>query len=162
MDCGLCCDGTLFGSVVVAAEEREKLGRIGLRIVDRDGALQMSQGCSALRGCLCSVYADRPGACVRYECEQRKSVIAGTTSEGQARGNVARMRTLLATIREAFDLPATTSVWEAILALEASVSYEQATAAARKKYDTGIDAVTELLTLGRTAFEPAFAGGGGR
>jgi Fe-S-cluster containining protein len=161
MSCGLCCDGTFFGSVVVAKVEREKLDRVGLRIVEHDGALSMPQRCSALRGCLCAVYDDRPNACVQYECSLRKSVISGSTSVDHARANISRMRVLLGTIREAFDVPATTSIWEAILALEEPMTAEESTNAARE-YAAGIDAVTELLKLGRDEFEPQFAGGGRR
>src|SRR4051812_21920425 len=89
MEGGLCCDGTFFGSVLIANSEREKLGRFGLAVVDQDGALQMSQRCSALRGCLCAIYDDRPKACAKYECSLRKSLGAGTTSADDARANVA-------------------------------------------------------------------------
>src|SRR5687767_1431090 len=41
MQCGLCCDGTFFGSVAVEAHERDKLGRVGLRVVEDNGSLSM-------------------------------------------------------------------------------------------------------------------------
>src|SRR5262245_22448053 len=62
-ECGLCCDGTFYGTVAVAEAERERALRVGLRVVDEDGALRMPQPCSALRGHLCAVYEDRPSAC---------------------------------------------------------------------------------------------------
>ena len=157
MDCGLCCDGTLFGSVVVANEERERLERVGLRIVDDDGALVMHQPCSALRGCLCAFYADRPDACRQYECSLRKSLLAGTKTEAEARASVARMRELLATLCEAFDVPAARSMWQAIVALEAPANFE-AGSSEELKYGADVDALGELLELGRAAFEPSFAG----
>lgn len=160
-ECGLCCDGTFFGSVLVATTERERLERVGLRIVDADGARSMAQPCSALRGCLCAVYRDRPTACVQYQCLLRKRVVAGEVPLADARTTVAHMRALLATIRKAFALPGTTSIWEAILALEEPEMFEGDDDAAYV-YAAGIDAVAELLRLGRASFEPAFAGGGGR
>jgi Fe-S-cluster containining protein len=161
MDCGLCCDGTFFGSVVVAQEERERLGRVGLRVVDGDGGPVMPQRCSALRGSVCSAYADRPKACRDYECSLRESFIAGSTSEDAARASLARMHVLLATIRRAFDLPEDTSIWAAIVAISEPANVDPMSPAGRK-FDEGIKAVAELLELGRAVFVPAFAGGARR
>jgi uncharacterized protein len=161
MDCGLCCDGTFFGSVVVAQEERARLGRVGLRVVDRDGGLVMPQRCSALRGSVCSAYADRPKACREYECSLRESFLARSTSEEAARVALARMHLLLATIRGAFDLPEGTSIWDAILMISQPASVDPMSPAGQK-LDGGIKAVSELLELARAVFEPAFAGGGRR
>jgi Fe-S-cluster containining protein len=161
MDCGLCCDGTFYGSVVVAMDERERLGRVGLPVIQHEAVLSMPQPCGALRGCLCSVYADRPSACAAYECMLRKSVAAGECSLDDARSKVATMRRLLATIREGFECPPETSIWQKILSLEEPTSPEEAAIAARD-YAAAIDAVGALLELGRAAFEPRFAGGGAR
>jgi Fe-S-cluster containining protein len=159
MDCGLCCDGTFFGSVVVAQDERDNLVRVGLRVVDSDGGLAMPQRCTALRGCLCSAYADRPRACRSYECSLRERLLAGQASDDDARASLARMRALLEKIRSAFELPEDTSIWEAILAIAEPETFDPRSAAGRK-FDSGIAAVSELLELARTVFEPAFTGGG--
>jgi Fe-S-cluster containining protein len=161
MQCGMCCNGTFFGSVVVAHEEAAGLRRVGLPVLEREGALSMPQPCSALQGCLCSVYGDRPSACALYECSLRKAVSAGGCSLEDALAKVARMRELLAAIREAFDCPETTSIWERILSLEEPTTPEGASVAARD-YAGAIAAVGELLEVGRTHFEPRFAGGGSR
>lgn len=158
MECGLCCDGTFFGSVVVAADEGERLKRVGLRVVDGDGGLVMPQRCTALTGSICSAYADRPKACRDYQCSLRERVLSGDASEASARASVARMFSLLATIRHAFDLPAQTSIWEAIIAI---ADAESSSRPAGPKLDEGVAAVSELLVLARDVFEPKFAGGGG-
>lgn len=158
MHCALCCDGTFFGSVLVAPEERPRLTRIGLRVVDEDGTLAMPQGCTALRGCLCTVYPDRPKACASYACALREAVVAGDTLPSAAMDQVARMRALIATIREAFGLPATSSVWEAVLAIAEPVPPDPNTPEGRR-FDEGIAAVSELLALGRASFEADFGGG---
>jgi hypothetical protein len=160
-DCGLCCDGTFYGSVVVAAEETERLERVGLRVLQNEGACSMAQPCTALRGRLCDAYADRPSACAAYECELRKRVNAGASSLEDARQDIATMRVLLATIREGFEIPDGGSIWERILTLEEPATPEAA-ALAVVKYGPAITAVGQLLTLGRAAFEPRFAGGGAR
>lgn len=159
--CGLCCDGTFYGSVVVAHEEHARLGRVGLRVIQDEGTLSMPQPCAALRGCLCAVYAERPSACARYACSLRKKVGAGGASLEDALAKVARMRSLLAAIRAAFECPVTTSIWERILTLEEPTTAEGASVAARD-YAEAIAAVGELLELGRAEFEPRFAGGAAR
>ena len=109
-DCGLCCDGTFYGSVVVAAEETERLTRVGLRVLQQEGACGMPQPCAALRECLCDAYADRPSACAAYECLLRKRVSSGEVGLGEARGSIAKMRDLLSVIREGFEIPAGGSI----------------------------------------------------
>jgi Fe-S-cluster containining protein len=161
MQCGLCCDGTFYGSVVVADDERPRLERVGLRIVQDGGATAMPQPCSALRGCLCAVYEERPTACAAYECVLRKSVSTGARSMDEAIAAVAQMRGLLTIIRTAFECPASMSIWERILAMEEPATPEAAAVAART-YAGAIAAVGELLALGRAHFEPRFAGGGSR
>jgi Fe-S-cluster containining protein len=161
MQCGLCCDGTFYGSVTIAVDERSRLQRVGLRIVDDEGKAAMKQPCSALRGCLCGAYEERPAACAEYQCSLRKKLVAGEESLHGATATVAKMRELLASIRVAFECPESMSIWERILAMEEPTTPEEAIAASRK-YDAGIKAVGELLSLGRAEFEPRFAGGGSR
>ena len=160
MECGLCCDGTLFGSVRIDAGERERLTRVHLRVVDKGGELSIAQRCTALVGCLCSLYADRPRACAQYECSLRKSVLAGTKTEAEGRADIARMRALLKVIGDAFDVPASldVSVWDTLLTLEEPVEFPDDDEATRR-HDAGVDALTDLLALGRSAFEPSFSGG---
>lgn len=165
LQCGLCCDGTLFGSVVVEEGERERLGRARLRIVEADGRPAMPQPCTALKDCRCEAYADRPNACRRYSCTLLERLLAGEVGEGAAQASVLRMRVLLATVRGSLDLPETASLWQAILALEepgASDPRSDPTSRARRRIDEGIAAAGELIELARAVFEPKFAGGGAR
>lgn len=161
MECGLCCDGTFFGSVVVADDERDRLRRVGLRVVDGDGGPSMPQRCSALHGSVCSAYPDRPNACREYECSLRESFLAGSIREEAARASLARMQALLMTIRRVFDLPEGTSIWEAIVQISEPASFDPLSPEGQR-LDRGIEAVSELLELARAVFEPGFAGGGRR
>lgn len=162
MQCGLCCDGTFFGSVAVARDESARLERVGFPIVQHDdGSTSLPQRCMALRGRLCDAYDDRPAACAKYACKLRRKVADGERSLDDAFAKVGRMRALLATIRDAFECPPETSVWERILALEEPETASN-TARARRDYASAIDAVGELLELGRAEFEQGFAGGGSR
>ena len=162
LSCGICCNGTLYGSVVIEPTERERVERVGLRVLASDGGteLTMRQPCTALRGVLCSVYEDRPASCARYECSLRKSVAAGG-SLPEARATIERMHALLAIVRAGFECEPGASIWERILNLESPTTAEEEQAAA-VRYGPAIEAVGELLVLGRAAFEPRFAGGGSR
>lgn len=157
--CGICCDGTLYGSVRIAEPEVARLQRVGLTVV-QNGEASMRQPCSALHDCLCSVYADRPSTCADYGCALRKSVSAGEPLQ-QAQANVTRMHQLLAVIREGFGCAPSDSIWEQILALDTPATPE-AEAAALLQHGAAIEAVGELLQLARAAFEPLFAGAGRR
>lgn len=165
LSCGICCDGTLYGSVVLEPAERERVERVGLRVLvsvrqGQEPELTMPQPCSALRGVLCSVYEDRPASCARYECSLRRGVAAGAPL-AEALVTVGRMHELLAIIRAGFECEPGASIWERILAMESPTTPAEEQAAARR-YGPAIEAVGELLGLGRSAFEPRFAGGGRR
>lgn len=159
--CGICCDGTLYGSVVIAFTEVPRLERIHLPILSHEGnASTMSQPCSALRGFSCAVYAERPCSCREYACSLRKSVAAGEPLE-IARKKIARMHELLATIRSGFGCPPGESIWERILAFDTPATPEAEQSAAQRMAPA-IAAVGELLQLARAVFEPRFAGAGRR
>ena len=101
--CGLCCNGVLFADVRLQAnDDPEHLRSLGLPLV-RSGraerpkagrstggstsiapALKFFQPCTALDGCNCRIYADRPGYCRDFECVLLKSVRAGHTQRDAA------------------------------------------------------------------------------
>lgn len=59
LECGLCCDGTLFTHVALTPEESARLGMNGV----------IRQPCPALgEGRKCSVYTERPKGCARFVC----------------------------------------------------------------------------------------------
>ena len=70
--CGLCCNGVLFADVRLEnGDDALKLKTLGLR-VSKSG--RFKQPCSALQGCKCAVYADRPDYCRKFECLLFKKV----------------------------------------------------------------------------------------
>ena len=71
LQCGICCDGTLFSTVVLRRGDRPAFLRgHGLRIRRRatGTAPRLQQPCAALEGCRCRVYGDRPAHCREFEC----------------------------------------------------------------------------------------------
>lgn len=151
MQCGLCCDRTFFGSVAIDLSEKARLARVGLRVVEEQGAVAMPQPCVALADRLCSVYADRPTACAQYECSMRERVKGGTTTAEAAHATVTRMRRLLATMQSALSMP-TSSIWDAVAHIDHSEPTDPASPAGRR-FDDGVRAVSELLELAREVFE---------
>lgn len=92
-DCGLCCDGTLFTRVPLAAAEVVPEAALGVRTTEQGGRY-VPQRCAALAGTVCGVYAQRPLACRRYECLLFQALRGGEVSLSEARELVARAKSL--------------------------------------------------------------------
>jgi len=68
-ECGLCCNGVLFGDVELQpADDAKQLAAIGLRIEQKGKKLRFIQPCSCFDGRLCSIYGERPARCRTFEC----------------------------------------------------------------------------------------------
>lgn len=83
--CGLCCDGSLFDNVQLAADEDAlKLKALGLPL-KRSRARRpvdfFTQPCRALgKDCACAVYSKRPRQCRSFECQVFKDLWDGKVS----------------------------------------------------------------------------------
>jgi len=105
--CGLCCDGTLFDHVQLAAsDDAKKLKALGLPVVVSRSSTPVTrfvQPCAAL--CAdrsCRLYTDRPLQCRDFECgvykdakADRISFAAAQRLVKQARRQAERIRQLL-------------------------------------------------------------------
>lgn len=91
--CGLCCDGTLFGSVELRLEDDEdRLRDLGLPI-RQPGRPRFSQPCPALdANRSCQIYGERPCQCRKFECALFQSVHRGRTELTAAIRVVERTR----------------------------------------------------------------------
>lgn len=103
--CGLCCDGTLFGDVELRGRrEAIRLAALGLDVDSDDADVELlALPCAGLRGTRCGVYAHRPQCCRTFECRllqqaQRGEVTAvdALSRIRAAKAQVTRVRTLLA------------------------------------------------------------------
>lgn len=95
LDCGLCCDGTLFHAVPIDPEEARRLkGRVTLT---EDGT-HLAQSCRALDGCKCTVYEDRPSTCRTYRCLVLNAFESGRLDEARARAAIAEVFALRAEV----------------------------------------------------------------
>ena len=91
--CGLCCDGTLFTRVPLAAGEVVPDAELEVRTTEQGGRY-VPQRCAALGGTVCGVYARRPLACRRYECLLFGALRENEVSLGEALQVVARAKEL--------------------------------------------------------------------
>ncbi|MDB4944205.1 MAG: hypothetical protein JWP97_3739 [Labilithrix sp.] len=92
--CGLCCDGSLFGRVQLAAAEIEPARRHGLLVLPSGSSFE--QPCSALgpaRACAC--YDERPARCRQFVCRTLDRMTRGELSRADAEVRIARARSLL-------------------------------------------------------------------
>lgn len=126
--CGLCCDGTLFGDVELGGRrEAARLEALGLDVDSDDADVELlALPCAGLRGTRCGVYRHRPQCCRTFECRllqqaQRGEVTAADalTRIAAAKAQVARVRTLLAGCepRRGQRLPLAERIADAIAAL---------------------------------------------
>ncbi len=103
--CGLCCDGTLFGDVELAGRrEAIRLEALGLDVDSDDADVELlALPCAGLRGTRCAVYAHRPQCCRTFECRLLQQAQRGEVAADEAlariaaaKAQVARVWTLLA------------------------------------------------------------------
>lgn len=137
--CGLCCDGTLFGDVELGGRrEAIRLEALGLDVDSDDADVELlALPCAGLRGTRCGVYVHRPQCCRTFECRLLQQAQRGhvTTAAALARirgakAQVTRVRALLAGLepRGSTRLPLAERVANAIGAGAAGT-----TAAARRR-----------------------------
>jgi len=109
IDCGLCCDGTMFHAIDVDISPHitsDELGplqaRGALLITDKDSR-RFLQPCPAFDGSCCDVYEARPATCQTYVCALLESVTQGITELADARSTIERAKELSSLVREALE-----------------------------------------------------------
>jgi Fe-S-cluster containining protein len=98
-NCGICCTDAMFDFIRLEPGEADVLVAEGYPAARLDKT-KFSLPCSLLVERKCSIYADRPAACRRFECEVLKAAGAGTMSLEEAHGLVRQAHGLLARLRE--------------------------------------------------------------
>jgi hypothetical protein len=94
--CGLCCNGVLFGDVELQRGDDSKLlAAHGIELFKKGRKQAFRQPCACFDGKLCSIYANRPGRCRAFECNQVQRLQAGTLSQAAAVQNVREARRLV-------------------------------------------------------------------
>jgi Fe-S-cluster containining protein len=69
LDCGLCCDGTLWPGVYVEESKHHLFKHIVKEKTNFGFSGQYNGGCEQLNNCkLCKIYENRPVLCKEFEC----------------------------------------------------------------------------------------------
>ncbi|MCX6895777.1 MAG: hypothetical protein NTZ16_09835 [Verrucomicrobia bacterium] len=91
LQCGLCCNGVLFGDVRPEAGDRSPLFA---------GRSRVNQPCPAFTAatCACAIYAERPARCRKFECKQLLAVGAGEISAEAALKKIRATKKLAAKV----------------------------------------------------------------
>lgn len=98
LDCGMCCDGTLFECVELEPDERSGFESLVLIRVGEKVAVPLP--CAMHRGRRCSIYEQRPVRCKKFTCKLYDGVASGNLSLSSAQGRVAEARRLFAIIEQ--------------------------------------------------------------
>ncbi len=105
LECGLCCDGTLFGYVV-----KEGGGPRAATLLPAKQPGCFSQPCNALGARGCSIYEDRPTACRTFNCTVLTAHELGDATLDEAREAIAELKSRRALVAELMGEPDTGAV----------------------------------------------------
>ena len=91
IDCGLCCDGTMYSTVEINETDRlARLQKKGFNLLLQDGKSVFEQPCTAFGSGCCSIYAQRPAMCRAYRCALLRKHDANEISTDEAKALIAR------------------------------------------------------------------------
>jgi len=89
----MCCDGTLFHSVVLQPTDSPRtLSSLGLTLKRKPGLTTFRQPCSAHQNNQCAIYENRPQRCRLFNCQQLLRVASGEISQSSAQETIASTR----------------------------------------------------------------------
>jgi Fe-S-cluster containining protein len=111
----MCCNGVLFFSVRLQAEESTRpLSALGLKIKRRADARHLLQPCAAHTGSGCTVYEHRPVRCRQFVCRQLLGVESGEISADAALERIVTARSLTALVQELLEAAGDTRAHKAL------------------------------------------------
>ncbi len=96
IDCGLCCDGTLFARARVRPEFARATIELGFHVAPHGEHLSFSLPCARLDGTCCTMYETRPVVCRAFRCALLVELDAGEVTLDAARATVVTAKRLLA------------------------------------------------------------------
>lgn len=105
LDCGLCCDGTLFRHVRISSAERQQLEVLGIATGQKKQQDVMWLPCGKLEGKCCSIYEQRPGGCQRFVCALGQRLEHKEIDFADAKRLVEEMQARLAFLQSVFSSP---------------------------------------------------------
>ncbi|CAB4862561.1 unannotated protein [freshwater metagenome] len=106
LQCGMCCDGTLFPGATIDEAEISHVTSLSLTVRRRPtGEVEFEQPCPAFVGGCCSVYEHRPSVCHKYSCRLLPEYTSGRMGLDDCLDIVETMRGLVRWLEEAMGIP---------------------------------------------------------
>ena len=97
----MCCDGTLFHSVVLQPSDSPRtLSSLGLTLKRKPGLTTFRQPCSAHQNKHCAIYENRPQRCRLFNCQQLLRVASGEITQSVAQETIASTREKISQVVE--------------------------------------------------------------
>lgn len=110
VQCGLCCNGSLFDFVAISETEASACQSMGLSVVEKAGRLGLRLRCGALQGATCTKYEVRPSGCRSFVCALGKQLDAGQVTAEAALAVVREAQARVLALGAKLDPPRTTDV----------------------------------------------------
>jgi hypothetical protein len=148
LDCGFCCDGTLFPFGQLEPNEAVPERMVQASETPRRA---FQQPCPYHEGA-CTIYDDRPKACRVFDCDLLKAQMRGEISKTEAREAIKRLRELKERLRTALG-PGTGPLRKAGYDLTRQALTASDPAAFRAKHARILVAYAAFEGLIREAFE---------
>ena len=105
VECGLCCDGSLFRFLPVEPEDAPKHRALSLPVVTQSGRLAMPLPCAKLEARCCSVYRERPPGCRAFVCHLGRRLEDGEVKFDDALALVREAQRRIEVLRAAWPGP---------------------------------------------------------
>jgi Fe-S-cluster containining protein len=112
--CGLCCQGALHRQLALRQEEVPLAETWPVEIVTKGESSGIQLPCGCLNGLRCSVYANRPQACVKYRCKLLGHLRQNEISQVEALERVAQARRLFEEVEARLPANSSKQIWELI------------------------------------------------
>lgn len=105
VECGLCCDGSLFRFLPVEPQHAPRHHALSLPVVTQSGRLAMPLPCAKLEARCCSVYQARPPGCRAFVCHLGSRLEKNEVGFPAALGLVREAHRLIEVLRGAWPGP---------------------------------------------------------
>lgn len=100
VQCGMCCDGTLFDSAPLTTEEAAGGRSAGIKVEKIQGEEAFAMPCGQLAGTLCRIYENRPKTCRAFRCATLEALEGGEISRSEALRRIRDAKDALAAVGE--------------------------------------------------------------
>lgn len=89
LDCGLCCDGTMYSHVRLTAGDRVTADSHQIRRTIVEDKPAVREPCPALAGTACTIYSERFAICRSYRCATLKALDESAIDRAEAVRRIA-------------------------------------------------------------------------